>query len=105
MRQNENVNALAHAEKEDHSPEKLQDGTSAPSEVAVASIISSEKAVFKSESLSLTRGEGRRHRKGFRTSSAPEKMRLLANSVQIVNDFGSAKRKIVCFISPMYSLD
>lgn len=94
------------SEKEDPSSDKLQgalEGTSVP-EVVVASIISSEKAVLKSESLSLTRGEGRRHRKGFRTSSAPEKMRLLANSVQIVNEVGSAKRKIVSNVHVTISL-
>lgn len=94
LRHNDTVSC----EKEDAPSEKMQgnaesENTPIP-EVVVASIISSEKAVLKSESLSLTRGEGRRHRKGFRTSSAPEKMRLLANSVQIVNEVGTAKRKM-----------
>lgn len=60
-------------------------------------MLSSGKAVLKSESLSLTRGEGRKHRKGFRTSSAPEKMRLLANSVPVVNEVGHSRRKLVNF--------
>lgn len=90
------------SEKEDSSteksPGKLEGDRLSVPEVVVASIVPSEKAALKTESLSLTRGEGRRHRKGFRTSSAPEKMRLLANSIQIVNEVGSAKRKMV-FIS------
>ncbi|KFM79221.1 putative E3 ubiquitin-protein ligase MGRN1, partial [Stegodyphus mimosarum] len=86
----------ASSDKDDLSSDKLQgslEGTSVP-EVVVASMISPDKTVLKTESLSLTRSEGRRHRKGFRTSSAPEKMRLLANSMQIVNEVGGAKRKM-----------
>ncbi|GFS39111.1 putative E3 ubiquitin-protein ligase MGRN1 [Nephila pilipes] len=60
----------------------------------VASIMVSDKMGLKIESHSLTRGEGRRHKKGFRTSSAPEKMRLLANSMQIVNEIGATKQKM-----------
>ncbi|XP_054708358.1 E3 ubiquitin-protein ligase MGRN1-like [Uloborus diversus] len=92
LRLTDNINS----DKEDLSSDKLRsklEGTSVP-EVVVAAMMSSDKAVHKTESLSLTRGEGRRHRKGFRTSSAPEKMRLLANSMQIVNEVGCAKRKM-----------
>ncbi|KAG8188576.1 hypothetical protein JTE90_007182 [Oedothorax gibbosus] len=79
----------------DSSTGKLQgsiEGSSVP-EVATAKL-PSEKMGLKTESLSLTRGEGRRHRKGFRTSSAPEKMRLLASSMQIVNEVGTSKHKM-----------
>ncbi|CAL1282629.1 unnamed protein product [Larinioides sclopetarius] len=68
------------------------EGSSVP-EVVVATMLSSDKMSLKTESLSLTRSEGRRHKKSFRTSSAPEKMRLLGKSVNIVNDVGN-KRKI-----------
>ncbi|GIY08704.1 e3 ubiquitin ligase Rnf157 [Caerostris darwini] len=81
-------------EKEGLSSGKLQvniEGSSLP-EVVLASIMSSEKMDLKPESLSLTRGEGRRHKKSFRTSSAPEKIRLLASSMNLVNEVGN-KRK------------
>ncbi|XP_055927387.1 E3 ubiquitin-protein ligase MGRN1-like isoform X3 [Argiope bruennichi] len=81
--------------KDNSSLGKLQrsvDGSSVP-EVAVPSMLPSDKISLKTESLSLTRSEGKRHKKSFRTSSAPEKMRLLANSINIINDVGN-KRKI-----------
>lgn len=84
------------SEKENSLNEKLHENRdeSTLSEVVVATVLSPDKIERKVESLSLSRGEARRHRKGFRTSSAPEKIRLLTNSVQIVNEVGGAKRKV-----------
>ncbi|GFV82473.1 uncharacterized protein TNCV_3982651 [Trichonephila clavipes] len=80
----------------DGSPSMKLKGSGEVSSVpeVMASILPSDKIGFKTESLSLTRGEGKRHKKGFRTSSAPEKIRLLANSMQIVNEVGTAKWKL-----------
>ncbi|GFY68995.1 e3 ubiquitin ligase Rnf157 [Trichonephila inaurata madagascariensis] len=80
----------------DGSPSVKLKGSGEVSSVpeVMASILPSDKMGFKTESLSLTRGEGKRHKKGFRTSSAPEKIRLLANSMQIVNEVGTAKWKL-----------
>ncbi|GIY49731.1 e3 ubiquitin ligase Rnf157 [Caerostris darwini] len=80
-------------EKDGSAPGKLQASIEIVPALAETALISSDKLDLKTESLSLTRGEGRKHKKGFRTSSAPEKMRLLANSVNIVNEVGS-KRKV-----------
>ncbi|CAL1279351.1 unnamed protein product [Larinioides sclopetarius] len=83
----------SNSEKDSPFPEKLQrsaEGSSVP-EVVVASLMSSDQMDLKTESL--TRGEARKHRKGFRTSSAPEKMRLFASSLNKVNEVGN-KRKI-----------
>ncbi|GFQ96397.1 e3 ubiquitin ligase Rnf157 [Trichonephila clavata] len=80
----------------DGSPSAKLKGSGEVSSVpeVMASILPSEKMGLKTESLSLTRGEGKRHKKGFRTSSAPEKIRLLANSMQIVNEVGTTKWKL-----------
>ncbi|XP_015907254.1 E3 ubiquitin-protein ligase MGRN1 [Parasteatoda tepidariorum] len=60
-------------------------------EVLVTSMVPADKAPQKTESLSLTRVDVKKHRKGFRTSSAPEKMRLLTSSMETVNDGGKRK--------------
>ncbi|XP_023242514.1 probable E3 ubiquitin-protein ligase MGRN1 isoform X2 [Centruroides sculpturatus] len=56
-------------------------------------ILSPDKATHKSETLSLTRGEAKRHRKGIIALSAPEKVRLLSDSLHIVNEINSGKKK------------
>ncbi|GFY43199.1 e3 ubiquitin-protein ligase MGRN1 [Trichonephila inaurata madagascariensis] len=93
LRVNENITSEREGSPSSVKLQEKGEASSVP-EVVVASITASDKLGLKTESLSLTRGEGRRHRKGFRTSSAPEKMRLLANSMQIVNEVGTSKRKM-----------
>ncbi|XP_067127347.1 probable E3 ubiquitin-protein ligase MGRN1 isoform X2 [Centruroides vittatus] len=56
-------------------------------------ILSPDKTTHKSETLSLTRGEAKRHRKGIIALSAPEKVRLLSDSLHIVNEINSGKKK------------
>lgn len=82
------------SDKEDSGSEPPQlDRPTTPEVVITTTLSPSDKIHLKSDTLPLSRGEARRHKKGPR-SSGPEKIRLLAESVQIVNEIGGGKRKM-----------
>lgn len=80
------------AEKEPTNNCHPQEETESSPEV-LSPILSPDKSNHKSETLSLTRGEARRHRKGVIAMSAPEKVRLLSDSLHIVSEINNGKKK------------
>ncbi|XP_022252119.1 E3 ubiquitin-protein ligase MGRN1-like [Limulus polyphemus] len=82
------------SDKEDSGSEPPQlDRPTTPEVVITTTSSPSDKLHLKSDTLPLSRGEARRHKKVPR-SSGPEKIRLLTESVQIVNEIGGGKRKM-----------